>query len=72
MVDGVPDMPEPSNTYLLATRFNSAENWHTFLPGYGDTQIRDTTKAADLRLTFTEAVKKPDRLNPVTQCGEWR
>ncbi len=54
-VNGAPDMPELGNTYLFATRFNSAENWHTFPPGYGDIQIRDTAHAAHLRRTFTEA-----------------
>ena len=57
VVDGAPDMPEPGNAYLFATRFNSAENWHTFPPGYGDIRIHNAAQAADLRRTFTEAVE---------------
>ncbi len=56
-VDGAPNMPELGRIYLFATRFNSSENWHTFPPGYGDIQVRDTDHAADLRRTFTGAVE---------------
>lgn len=40
---------EPGKTYLLATRFNNKENWHTLVPYYGDIPVNDNRDMKDLK-----------------------
>ena len=56
-------MIEPGKVYLVATRYNDAEKWHTLIPVYGDVAIDNDTKKKELVERFKNAYKEQIEFN---------
>ena len=66
--EGDPNLIEPGEFYLFATRYYDVEDWHTVMPGYGnikvdapaisdDDALLKSEHAEELRARFKEAVE---------------
>ena len=73
--EGDPNLLEAGKTYLFATRYYDAEDWHTVMPGYGNLAIKDSKDLSDvevlssshtvqLKVRFSDAIANEIPYNP--------